>query len=357
MTDQTQAPASFPLKSDLKDPEQAELELKLTKDINAMPAEVQDRFKAIKVLYDEVNELNEEEEREHRILELKYEKLYQATYVKRAALIRGDQNAVDNALIEAFDKRREFLTDSKYPTVEVAPCDVKDIQNTAYGVSGFWLKAMLANNHVSSAIFEKDRPILGYLQDVTLDQHNDGYGFDLVFHFEKNSYFKETELKKSFVMCKQNVIEKCLGTPITWMSGCDVTKTKKKKGKGKKKTMVTVKCDSFFNFFETVEAEQKPKKPVEEDEEEGDEEAAQMDEDFDLGTTFRDDLIPLALEYYLGVIEQDQGSEGDDEDGDDDDEDDDDEDDKAKKSKPKPKPSAPSQAGGAPGDKQECKQQ
>ena len=134
----------------------------------------------------------------------------------------------------------------------------------------------------------------------------DGYGFDLVFHFEKNSYFKETELKKSFVMCKQNVIEKCIGTPITWMPGCDVTKTKKKKGKGKKKTMVTVKCESFFNFFETVEAEQKPKKPADDDEdEEGDEDAEQMDEDFDLGTTFRDDLIPLALEYYLGVIEQD----------------------------------------------------
>ena len=74
MTDQT--PPSLPLKSDLKDPEQAELELKLTKDINAMPDEVKDRFKAIKVLYDEVNELNEEEEREHRLLELKYEKLY-----------------------------------------------------------------------------------------------------------------------------------------------------------------------------------------------------------------------------------------------------------------------------------------
>ncbi len=40
MTDQTQAPASLPPKSDLKDPEQAELELKITKDINAMPAEV-----------------------------------------------------------------------------------------------------------------------------------------------------------------------------------------------------------------------------------------------------------------------------------------------------------------------------
>jgi len=105
-------------------------------------------------------------------------------------------------------------------------------------------------------------------------------------------------------MCKQNVIEKCLGSAITWMPGCDVTKTKKKKGKGKKKTMVTVKCESFFNFFETVATEQKPKKPAhdEDDEEEHDEEAEQMDEDFDLGTTFRDDLIPLALEYYLGVI-------------------------------------------------------
>lgn len=69
--------------------------------------------------------------------------------------------------------------------------------------------------------------------------------------------------------------------------------------------MVTVKCESFFNFFETVETEQKPKKSVQDDDEEGegDEEAEQMDEDFDLGTTFRDDLIPLALEYYLGVIE------------------------------------------------------
>ena len=236
---------------------------------------------------------------------------------------------------------------------------MKDIQNTAYGVSGFWLKAMCANNHVSSAIHEKDRPILGYLQDITLDQHNDGYGFDLVFHFEKNSYFKETELKKSFIMCKQNVIEKCIGTPITWMPGCDVTKTKKKKGKGKKKTMVTVKCESFFNFFETVETEQKPKKPADDDdEEEGDEEAEQMDEDFDLGTTFRDDLIPLALEYYLGVIEQDQGGEDEDDMDGDDDEDDDEEDEKPKKSKPAQKKGGNAQEGAPAGDgKQECKQQ
>ena len=27
-----------------------------------------------------------------------------------------------------------------------------------------------------------------------------------------------------------------------------------------------------------------------------------MDVDFDLGQVFKDDVIPLALEYYLGVI-------------------------------------------------------
>jgi len=42
----------------IKDPDMAELELKMSKDINAMPEEVRDRFKAIKVLYDQVNEID-----------------------------------------------------------------------------------------------------------------------------------------------------------------------------------------------------------------------------------------------------------------------------------------------------------
>jgi hypothetical protein len=78
-----------------KDPDQAELEFKMCRDINNMPTEVRDRFKAIMVLYDQVNCLNDEEEKEHRALELKYEKLYQEVYAKRAALIKGDQSAVN----------------------------------------------------------------------------------------------------------------------------------------------------------------------------------------------------------------------------------------------------------------------
>lgn len=100
---------------------------------------------------------------------------------------------------------------------------------------------MLNVNGLKEEIFEKDRPILGYLQNITLDLHEKGYGFDLTFHFEKNAYFKETTLKKSFNMSQQNVIDGCVGTPITWLPGCDVTHAKKKKGKGNKKKMVVVK--------------------------------------------------------------------------------------------------------------------
>ncbi len=52
----------------------------MAKDIMAMPAGVQDRFKACLVLYDDVNALHEAEDQEYRKLELYYEKLYQEVY-------------------------------------------------------------------------------------------------------------------------------------------------------------------------------------------------------------------------------------------------------------------------------------
>jgi nucleosome assembly protein 1-like 1 len=85
-----------------------------------------------------------------------------------------------------------------------------------------------------------------------------------------------------------------------------------------------VKADSFFNFFESIDVskpEDAVKKADSDDEEEGDEKAEQMDEDFELGNTIKDDLVPLALEYYLGVVEQGEDSDDEDEEGDSDDND------------------------------------
>ena len=125
-----------------KDPEQAEIELRLSKDINAMPEEVKDRFKALKVLTDQLHELDEEEDKAYRAIERKYELLYQKVYAKRAALIKGDTQP-EEAQLTKFEEMKTALMDDDYETLEVPICDVKDIQNTLKGVSAFWLKAML----------------------------------------------------------------------------------------------------------------------------------------------------------------------------------------------------------------------
>lgn len=297
--------------------------------------------------------MDEEEDKAYRAIERKYELLYQKVYEKRASLLKGD-TMPDEATLGKFEEMKTALTDADYETLEVPICDVKDIQNTTKGVSGFWLRAMLSHGNLQHEISEKDRSILAYMEDIKLNLHEQGFGFDLIFVFESNSYFTGTELKKSFVMARPNVVEKCLGTPIQWAAGSDPTKEKKKKKVkqgGKQKTVTTtVKCDSFFNFFETVEAaEFNKKKPSGDDSSSEDDMenkiGEQMDHDFDMGNDLKDDIVPLALEYYLGVIQKEEE--------DDDDEDDDDSDDDVKPKKSKKQKGGPQKGPNG----EECKQQ
>ena len=127
-------------------------------------------------------------------------------------------------------------------------------------------------------------------------------------------------------MTKPNVVEKCIGSVIDWAPGTDPTKEKKKKkvtkGKTTKTITKTIKVESFFNFFETIQAQinQNGAQPAggdDDDSEKEDPENAlgeQMDHDFDMGNDIKDDLIPLALEYYLGVIEKEEDDSDEDED-------------------------------------------
>lgn len=117
------------------------------------------------------------------------------------------------------------------------------------------------------------------MHDVRLELSDKDEGFTLTFEFESNSYFKNTTLTKRYHMSHSNVIDKCEGCTIEWTAGSDPTKMKKKKKqkKGGKKTnvTVTVKCDSFFNFFETIdidneEAEKDKNQDKDEDDQEND---------------------------------------------------------------------------------------
>lgn len=88
-TDQASNPVSNPESIPFKDPESAEMELKISKDIARMPEEVKDRFKALKVLTDQLHTLDEEEDMAYRAIERKYELLYAKVYEKRAAILTG----------------------------------------------------------------------------------------------------------------------------------------------------------------------------------------------------------------------------------------------------------------------------
>ena len=75
---------------------------------------------------------------------MEFEDKYKEIYDLREKILSG---AIDipQALIDEYDARAKELDDEDYKKIEVTPADVKDIQNTLKGVSGFWLKAML--NH------------------------------------------------------------------------------------------------------------------------------------------------------------------------------------------------------------------
>lgn len=199
-------------------------------------------------------------------------------------------------------------------------------------------------------ISDKDRAILGYLQNIELELHDQekGQGYDLIFRFEPNSYFEGTEIKKEFHMKHKGMADSTKSTEIKWKDNCDPTIMKKKKKKKGKKVNVTVKCRSFFNFFKDRDPNS-----TGDDDDNDEEEDDDMDDQQEIGDQIKDDLVPLALEYYLGVIDiDDEDDSDDDSDGKKDDGSDDDED-GAKKKKKKSKKGGPKLPEGA--DPKECK--
>ena len=129
------------------------------------------------------------------------------------------------------------------------------------------------------------------LEDITCKLHEDDAGFDLEFRFESNDFFTDTVLKKNFVVPKEHVIEKIVGTEIQWKEGKNITEKKvKKKSKNKKgKSTKTVEQESFFNFFKSLTM---PELSKELDDEEKEEELREigdkMDEDLDIGNEIKD---------------------------------------------------------------------
>ncbi|CAL0325529.1 unnamed protein product [Lupinus luteus] len=281
---------------------------------------VRKRVEVLREIQGEHDEIEAKYFEERAALEAKYQKLYQPLYTKRYEIVNG--------VTEVEGAANETKSDTE--------------EENEKGVPDFWLTAMKNNEVLVEEISERDEAALSFLKDIKWSRIENPKGFKLDFFFESNPYFSNSVLTKTYHMIDEDdpILEKAIGTEIQWLPGKCLTqkvlKKKPKKGsKNAKPITKTENCESFFNFFSPPE--------VPEDDEDIDEELAeelqnQMEQDYDIGSTIRDKIIPHAVSWFTGDAiegeefdleddeEEDDVDEDDDEEEEDDDEDDDDDD-------------------------------
>ncbi|KAL1531007.1 Nucleosome assembly protein 1 [Salvia divinorum] len=313
--------------------------------MESLPPRVRTRVEALKSIQSQHDELEAKYIEERTALEAKYQILYEPFYTKRFEIVNGV------AEVEGV----------------AADTEVK-------GVPDFWLTAMKSNEILEEEITERDEEALKYLKDIKWSRLDDPKGFKLEFFFDTNPFFKNSVLRKTYHMIEEDepILEKAIGTEIEWHPGKCLTqkvlKKKPKKGaKNAKPIIKTEKCESFFNFFNPPE--------VPDDDEDMDDDKAEelqnlMEQDYDIGSTIRDKIIPHAVSWFTGeaaegdeliLSDEDDEDDDDEEDEDEEEDEDDDEDDEEEKVEVKSRKKKGSRAPageGQPGERPpECKQQ
>nr|GMD50525.1 nucleosome assembly protein 1;2 [Ipomoea batatas] len=280
--------------------------------LESLSPDVRKRVEFLREIQTQHDELEAKFLEERAALEAKYQKLYQPLYTKRYEIVNG--------IVEVEGEKAEAVS-----------MDQEDDKTAEKGVPHFWITAMKNNEVLAEEITERDEGALEYLKDIKWSRIDNPKGFKLEFFFETNPFFKNSVLTKTYHMIDEDepILEKAIGTEIEWYPGKCLTqkilKKKPKKGsKNAKPVTKTEQCDSFFNFFSPPE--------VPEDEDDIDEEAAEelqnlMEQDYDIGSTIRDKIIPHAVSWFTGEAAENDFPELDDEDEEEDEDDEDDEED------------------------------
>ncbi|XP_030967748.1 nucleosome assembly protein 1;4-like [Quercus lobata] len=285
--------------------------------LETLSPKVRKRVEVLREIQNQHNELEAKFFEERAALEAKYQKLYEPLYTKRHEIVNGVVE-VEGVTSEAgVDQEEDKATEEK-------------------GVPDFWVTAMKTNEILAGEITERDEEALKFLKDIKWCRIDDPKGFKLEFFFDTNPFFKNSVLTKTYHMIDEDdpILEKAIGTEIEWYPGKSLThkilKKKPKKGsKNAKPITKTENCPSFFSFFSPPQV---PEDDDDIDEDIAEELQSQMEQDYDIGSTIRDKIIPHAVSWFTGeAVQEDEfddvGDDEDDEDGDNEDEDDEDEDD------------------------------
>ncbi|CAM8979096.1 unnamed protein product [Rhodiola kirilowii] len=243
--------------------------------------DVRKRVEKLQEIQKKHDDLEDKFIEEREALEAKYEKLYEPLYAERSAIVTGV------AEVEGVTSAEEK------------------------GVPEFWLTVLKANAVLAQEITKRDEEALKYLKDIKWSLIEEPKGFKLEFFFETNPFFKNAVLTKTYHVVEEDepVIDKVIGTEIEWYAEKDLTKKlvqrKPKKGAAADdKPISKLKdVDSFFNFFKPPQV---PENVDEIDEEAVEELHIQIEEDYGIGSTIRDDIIPHAVSWFTGEATNDE---------------------------------------------------
>ncbi|CAA6672797.1 unnamed protein product [Spirodela intermedia] len=301
--------------------------------LESLSPNVRKRVEVLREIQGQHDELQAKFFEERAALEAKYQKLYEPLYTKRFEIVNGVVEVDANSTGPGETPAGEKVVEEK-------------------GVPDFWLTAMKTNEVLVEEIQERDEGALKFLKDIKWSRIDSPRGFKLEFFFDSNPYFKNTVLTKTYHMIDDDepILEKAIGC---FYYPLKILKKKPKKGsKNSKPITKTENCESFFNFFNPPQV---PDDDVDLDEDAAEDLQNQMEQDYDIGSTIRDKIIPHAVSWFTGeavqgdefeIGDEEDDDEDDDEDGDeedDDDEEEDDEDDEDDEAQPKRKGSGEGQ--------------
>ena len=251
---------------------------------------------AIKKLVCERMSLEKDFKKEHNKLDYKYEQLYKPFYERRQKIIEGEEKP-------DFEKIREKLAELKINEEEA-----KKEKEDEKGIPEFWYKVLLNNQDIM--INERDKDVLKKLKLIKCTPEENG-NFSLEFFFEPNDYFTNEVLKREFILDEDCDIKEIKSDEIQWKSDAMNTtiEIKQKKVKNKRTKQVKTitkkeKIPSFFSsfkHFEKKEGENKEEKDEEDEDEEGEE--LTIDDEYDMALQYKEEIIPYAIEYYLGIAD------------------------------------------------------
>lgn len=236
---------------------------------------------------EKIKDLNDDDKKE--ITELR------STEAECEKLLSECEEEIAKIKLKYFEKSQEVLNKRGQ--------QVEKVKNN------FWFKVLVNCKYINDLIHENDYDLLKSLKNIRYEYIDKlCLSFKIIFEFEKNDFFTNDAIEKEYHLSADHLISEIKSTEINWNKGKDYFKKKKKKVMKNKKTgetkeiEVTKSTNSFFNFFFNFVFPKSSKALAEVDEEEEKNIGEMLDREYDIATIIKDELIPHASEYYVGVI-------------------------------------------------------